>query len=286
MGNYLTLHTEKQYSIQDEQKFVLNAYKYYKKQCKKPHGCFEIDINYLTGKSIEYKKQLALILLIKNTYTNSVVYDYSPKSLSEKINVSEYVIKNYINRLVSVDLCHYSGKHLQFVSLNKIMPLRSRGEVIQVSEKSTIKSIVENINILIIKNNFSSQDKLRKIKSDLIKSKINGAKINLKSYKKSLKFAELHPKIKDERLIDFNVIGMRKISQILGSSLDYAASFIKNLVRKKIISIKQIINKYADFEFRQFSSDELKKAINKKSGYFFCFNGSTYHHLGTEIKFK
>lgn len=165
------------------------------------------------------------------------------------------------------------------------MPLRSRGTVIHISEKSTINDIVEQLNILILKNNFSNQDKLRKIKSDLSKAKKPDAKINLKSYKKSIRITEANPKIKDEKLIDFNVIGMRKLSILIGSSLDYAARFIKNLLRKKLITIDRIIKKYANFEFNQFSSDELKDFINKKSGYFFSFNGCTYHHLGTIIEF-
>jgi len=251
----------------------------------KSHGGFEIDINFLTGKSMEYKKAFAFILLIKKAFKNSIVYNYSPKKLSEKINASEYITEKYINNLVLADLCHFKGEHLHFISLNKIMHLRSRGAVIHISEKSTIDSIVEKINILIIKNNFSKQDKLRTVKSDLINSKKKGAKINLKSYKKSLKFAEQHPEIKDERLIDFNIIGMRKIAEILGSSLDYAARFILNLVSKKLIQIKRIVKKYADFSSIQYSSDELKNFINKKSGYFYSFKGCTYHYLGTEIEF-
>lgn len=252
---------------------------------QKSHGGFEIDINFLTGKSLEYKKSFALILLLKKQFTNSLIYDYSPKNLSEKINISEYIIDKYIKRLISFDFANFQGKNLQLVSLNKIMPLRSRGEVIHISEKSTIESIVEEINILIIKNNFSNQDKLRVIKSDLIKAKTKGAKINIKSYKKSLKIVSQHPEIKDGGLIDFNILGMRKIAQILGSSLDYAARFIKKLVRKKLITTKSIVKKYADFSFLQFSSDDLKKSINKKAGYFYFYAGCTYHYLGTQIEF-
>ena len=285
MGNALILHTDKIYSEQEQENLITKAYKAYEKTHKKPHGGFEIDIKFLTGKNLEYKKSFALMLIVKKHFTNSMVYNYSTESLSEKTGISKYIIETYIKRLISFEFCHFQGNHLQFVSLNKIMPLRSRGEVIYISEKSTINEIVETLNILILKNNFSNQDTLRKIKNDLSNSRKQDAKINLKSYKKSLKIAEANPKIKDEKLIDFNVIGMRKLSQIIGSSLDYAARFIKNLLRKKLITIDRIVKKYANFEFNQFSSDELKDFINKKSGYFFSFNGCTYHYLGTQIEF-
>jgi len=252
------------------------------------HGGFEIDVNVLTGKSIEYKKAFAFMLIVKHHYTNSMIYDYSAKSLSGKLGISNYITETYTNRMIKLGYCHFDGKnsqHLQFISLNKIMPFRSRGAIIKLSDQSTINTIVEEINILILKNNFSNQDKLIKIKSDLNKSKIKDADINIKSYKKSLKYSYSHPEIKDERLIDFNVIGLRKLAQILGSSLNYAAYFVLRLAAKNIIKIKHIVKKYADFEFNQFSSDELKKSINKKSGYFYSYAGMTFHFLGSRIDF-
>lgn len=249
------------------------------------HDGFEIDIAHLTGKSIEYKRLFAFILMVKHEYKNSMVYNYSSKELSKKLNLSIYVIETYVNRAFKADLCHFSGKHLQLISLNKIQPYRSRGVVIHVTDESTIKSIVEQFNILIIKHNFASQDTLRTVKSDLIKASTPGAKINPKSYKKSKKIASKIPGIKDERLIDFNIIGMRKLSSILGCSLNYAARFIKLLVEKGIVKTEKVVKKYANCEFSRFSSEELKKSLNKKAGYFYSYLGFTFFYLGTKIEF-
>ena len=256
-----------------------------KKTPKEPHGGLEIDINFMTGKSIEFKRSFALMLLIKKAYRNSMVYNYSAKNLSEKMNLSVYVTDKYINSLLKNGYCQFHGPHLQFISLNKIMSRRDKGIVLQIPEKSTINSIVENIEILIIKNNLKKQDKLRTVKNDLTIGRKKDAKINLKSYKKSVKFAESHPEIKDEKIVDLNVLGMRKIANLLGSSIGYATAFIKKLVDKKLILVKRIIKKYANFGFNHFSSDELKSFINKRGGYFYSYKNNLFHYLGTEIVF-
>ena len=57
-----------------------------------------------TIKRYESKGQLkavALAFIIKNTYANSCVYNYSPSSLAKKINVSYYSIKKYVDILIS-----------------------------------------------------------------------------------------------------------------------------------------------------------------------------------------
>jgi hypothetical protein len=288
MGNSLQLHTDKQYSIQEQDKFVENARKAYNKAKKKPHGGYEIDIRHFIGKSIEYKKSFALLMLVKKQFTISMIYDYSPQSLSQKMNISKYIIETYINRLLKVDYCHFTGRknqHLQFIGLNKIMPERDKGCVIQITEKDNINSIVEKINIELLKNNFNNQNKLINIKSDLIKSETKGAKISKYKLEKAKQYADKHPEIKEERLVKSHIIGCRKIAQILGSSLKYAADFLNTIAKKGIVKLKNIVTKYADFEFNQFSSDELKKSLNKRSGYFFFWRGATYHFQGTEIYF-
>jgi hypothetical protein len=250
------------------------------------HGGFELDLKHLTGKSIEYKRLLAFLLLVKRTFKNSMVYNYHPKELSAKLNVSQYVTETYVNRLLKSGYAHFEGRHLQFVSLNKIMPLRSRGAVIKLTDLDNIHSIVENINILIIKHNFKAQDKVRTIKSDLIKGKTKGKKVNLKSYRKSVQAVIDCPKVGDGKLIDYNILGMRKVAQLLGCSLDYASRFINSLVKRKIIKIKRMVYKYANVSFKRFSSDEMKSSINKRSGYFYSYLDSTFHYLGTKIVFK
>lgn len=252
---------------------------------KHSHGGFEISIEHLIGKSIEYKRNLAFILKIKLLFKSSMINNYNIKELASKLNLSQYIVETYITRLLKCDFCHYLGKHLVFVSLNKIMPYRSRGMEFHITPNESINSIVEKLNIEILKNNFVKQDYVRVIKNHLIKAEIKDAKIDLKSYRKSKKAIIKYPGIENGSLIDRNVIGLRKLSKLLGSSLEYACRFVSKLVIKGLITTKHVIKKYSNRDFSMFSSDELKSCLNKRSGYFFFVGGMTFHYLGTYIDF-
>jgi hypothetical protein len=251
---------------------------------KPSHNGIEIDVRQLTGRNVEYKRQFAFMLLIKSKYRNSMVYDYSPRTLSNKLNLSVFVTEKYITGLLKLGYCHFKGSHLQFISLNDIMPYRQHGEVIIVNKNDGIQNIIEQINILIIKQNITNQNTLIQVKSDLIKATSN-QRIDLKSYRRSQKFAKSYPKISDERLTEFNVLGMRRIAELLGCSLYTASQFINRLVTKKLIWIERVITKVKNLPMFDLSSSEVKSGLNVTLGYFYSFMGVTYHYMGTRIEF-
>ena len=92
----------------------------------KKHDLIWIDIGSLEGESTEYKRKLSFILKVKSIYKNSIVYDYTPKSLANKINVSEYMVNKYIPLIEKMDMCRYEGKHLVFNSMNRVFEKKFR----------------------------------------------------------------------------------------------------------------------------------------------------------------
>lgn len=82
MANTLELHT-KEYSDTEQENFLQSVFKKYVKAKKQPHNGLEIDINYLTGKSIEFKRSFTLMLIVKKQYKNSMVYNYSVRVLTK-----------------------------------------------------------------------------------------------------------------------------------------------------------------------------------------------------------
>lgn len=70
-------------------------------------------------KIIQYNQEgrlraLALVMMVKFSYRNSVVYDYSHKKLANKLGLSYYVVKKYVEILKKKGDCHMVGRHLVF----------------------------------------------------------------------------------------------------------------------------------------------------------------------------
>lgn len=244
-----------------------------------------IDIDSLKGVSINEKRKLAFLLKVKAMYVNSRIYNYTPKTLSNKLKVSEYIVKKTVACLEKDNMCYLEGGHLVFCSLNRIFTKNHRRTDFKISPKDNIKSIVDKIDWLLLQKHIADQDYVRKKKSNVLKIKQPHSSVTAKEVRQAQKDEELLR----EGFSDRNVIGMRKLADILGSSTWKALKLVKDKSDQGLINTRKLIvcvnKKHNDRVFRDKTMFGLSdsEVYRKNYGYYFNHKGKSYRHMGTEI---
>ena len=240
------------------------------------------------------KKAFALLLKIKQRSIDGRVWNYDPHILSREIGVSAYTIKKYIPTLVSNGYCYFNKQgDLVCLSLDKIMT-GARKSVVIVYSLDSINNIVDKINYSVLKFSFSQQQFVRRIKrnekeandarfTNISNLRIGVAKDFLKERKACAKMKKSSGINTHGELLDYNILGMRKLSKIMNCSTKKACCLIKTLRVKNIIRTKNVVDVYKKNVSGNFCSEEYKNSIGKNAGYLFKVGSYIYLHLGTMV---
>jgi len=241
--------------------------------------------------SFKYKdrKSFAFYLKLKQSFTNSRIYNYSAMSLSKKIGVSYYNTKKHIDFLLDNNYAYFEGADLMLVSINKISKFRRfRKWAILIKKDDDLNEILNSMNILLLKHSLEKQEYVRTAKrNDQAACGVrNKTKMTLSLYKKIKKIRRYQPELIHGSLRDYNIVGVRKLSEILGCSIDTAAKFLLKLERSKVIKrqvIKGVIRKGNDTT--GFSNISYKEVFGESYGYIYQVGNCILFILGTSIQF-
>lgn len=234
--------------------------------------------------TVEEKRAFSIVLKIKAKHTNSIIYDFSHKSFSKKIGVSEYFSKKYVDIIIRKGWAYINEENeLVVLSLSKIFKERGFKEYsIEIKAKDKISDIVDKINLILLKKNISSQKRVVSLKNYDQYSRVDCSKEKLsqKDYKKLLKAKKNNPELFHGVFVRHSVIGMRKLSEILKCSISSAHRFLQRMAKMGIVSLTEMIETIAT------GVGNCKYIPESEFGYYFVHRNCLYRHTGTRIVFS
>lgn len=234
--------------------------------------------------SRDEKMAIAFSCKVKSRYRNSIVYDYSTKSLAHKINLSEYIVKKYVSKLMNMGLCFTEGNNIVFRSLNNVFVKKYRRSLLVISSGQSLSEIVSNIEWLAVIRHLAQQQYMISLKADII-STTEDVPMTLKrakvlSKKKHLLREGFHGNM---------IIGMRKLSTIIGASTWKAMLLLRKKESEGCIDTRKVYHRIGQtFRRKQFDIAAGRFTWNEEQsqsfGYYFRSGNYGMRYLGTEIK--
>lgn len=245
-----------------------------------------VSVDDMVSQNLNYKKSIAFIIKVKMHFANSIVYNYAPKVLSDKIGVSEYLVKKHVDALFKLDMCRTEGKHLVFRSLNKVFTQYKRKQSINIDKNISVDDIVRELDWLILKQNVNQQSYAYSEKAD-IRLMESGGFLNCDT--KAIKRLVKKRKKLREGLSENNVIGMRKLAYLIGSSTSRALKLIRERKRDGFLKTRKVIVALRDKHTNKQRTDRMVYGLDdiemqkKYFGYYFRIGNQPYRYLGTQL---
>jgi hypothetical protein len=241
----------------------------------------KLHMKFVGSLSQEEKHAFAIYLMVKNCFVSGRVYRYNPKKLSELINVSAFLIRRYMPIILKKRWgVITSNKELVMFGIRKV--LKSRGFVansVTISDKDKLRSVVDKLNFIILKNNLRTQEFVLEIKDYLHKGKqpsVPGEHFDGNKYKRLKRgYGSIYGS--DGSFIKGTVIGLRRLARLLKSSVSYAARFMKRLISEGLITAEEVCfveayNVPSNMMSQYDQSDDF--------GYIYVSNNKLIRHLG------
>lgn len=233
--------------------------------------------------SRDEKMAIAFSCKVKSRYRNSIVFDYTPKSLSHKINLSEYIVKKYVSKLMDMGLCFTEGNNIVFRSLNNVFTKRLRKSLLVISNGQSLSEIVSNIEWLAVTRHLAQQQYMISLKADIL-STTEDVPMTLKrakvlSKKKHLLREGFHGNM---------IIGMRRLSNIIGASTWKAMLLLRKKEAEGEIDTRKVYHRIGQkFRRKQFDIATGRFSWHEEEsqsfGYYFRYGNFGMRYLGTEI---
>ena len=233
--------------------------------------------------SRDEKMAVAFSCKVKSRFRNSIIYDYSPKSLAQKINLSEYIVKKYVGILIRDNLCFTEGNNLVFRSLNNVFTKKLRRSLLLISSGQSLSEIVSNIEWLAVMRHLSQQQYMISLKADIL-STTEDVPMTLKrakvlSKKKHLLREGFHGNM---------IIGMRKLSSVIGASTWKAMLLLRRKESEGDIETRKVYHRIGHtFRRKQFDIATGRFSWHEEQsqsfGYYFRSGNFGMRYLGTEI---
>jgi hypothetical protein len=245
-----------------------------------------VSVDDLVSKDLNYKKSIAFLIKVKMHFANSIVYDYNPKKLAIKIGVSEYLIKKHVDSLFKLNMCRTEGRHLVFRSLNKVFINYKRKHSIDIDKSISVNNIVSEIDWLILQQNVNQQNYAYLEKAD-IRLMEAGRYLDCDT-KKIKRLAKKRDKLR-EGLSKNNVIGMRKLALLIGSSTSRALKLIHERKRDGYLRTRKVIVGLGIKHTNKQRTDRMVYGLDdiemqkKYFGYYFRIGNTAYRYLGTQL---
>lgn len=255
---------------------------------------FRVNPTFFLNFKNEEKRAFSLLLILKKYSSHGRIWKYNPVELSKQIGISKYCLEKYVRILKKRKYCYTNEQgDLVLVSLSKIMEDRKKSRII-VCDSDSINDIVDKINYLLLRFSFSRQNFVRRLKRNELEAKdakyrsINNLSRSeilefLKERKACVKIKKISGKTTRGELLDYNIVGMRRLSEILNCSTKKTVCFLNLLKKNNVIKTSEVVKLHCRNVRGNFDYVEYKKSINKNAGYLFKVGSFVYLHLGTRI---
>jgi hypothetical protein len=246
----------------------------------------KIDLSFYGSLDLKQKRAFCFLLAIKQKYANGRVFDYSPSSLSKKLHLSVYNVKTYVSCLKEFGWAYIAENgDLVTKKMINICGANKLHTKITIHEKLPLNEIIDLLDFSLLREALHKQDyAIRHKRNELSESGLMPEhKLTKKewyAYKRAISANKL---LTSGALMDYNVIGMRRLSKVLKCSLGRAWQLIVKWSLKKKIRSWQCVGLFAKNVNGHFDGAEYKKLVGKNAGYLYSYEGNVYLHLGTGI---
>jgi len=204
----------------------------------------KVDIRHI--KTID-RNTLAFALLIKDTYVSSVVKNYNPYSLQQKLkergfNFHHSTVKKYVDNLLKNDLAEIKNKHLIVRKLyDKEHPYIS----VRKHKSKTFKEYTHFVRLAILKRKIKQAEYVYNQKLFIIK-KLDNPK-NIKEYRLAKRLAKRYNILKvDEKEFNYKQ-SIKSLAELFNCSVGELYTTIKFLVSQNYLKVKKEIKKITPF---------------------------------------
>lgn len=209
---------------------------------------------------------LAFYYKLKIKFINSVIYNYSCRSLADKLNISHNTARKYINFLIKKGFIVKQENHFKIIKLDDLIFKYNKN-------KKYKETLIFN----------DSDISISKIKY-LLYGKVIEKRARQQSYVIKKRDCDLRTKINySGQRVKKIFFSYEKLSHLLGITNGSVKRLLEFLVEYGIISKKYYIEKYIDCKYSEYKF--LKKQFNLNQGYFYQ-NNSIFKIKGTIINFS
>jgi len=228
-------------------------------------------------------RAMAVYHFYKSRYLNSTIYHFSYNKVAKDLNMSWRSAKKHIDFLIDNGWARHHKDNLTFVDIRrigveyKLHPKLYR--TIKTTRKSSLQDIEDVLYTMSLNNYCMRQDYVQGVKHDRKLMQQSNAFIPYKRAKKIAKLNESGQYL--GKCYDHVIISARNLGRKWNVSSSKAASIIRRLKSKHLISTQQVI----DLVSKQFYGrvDEMDDVINIGFGHTFKVGSYLYLHRGTKL---
>ena len=214
-------------------------------------------------------KHISHFIFLKQKHSNSCIYNWSPKVLSNRFGHSKTKWKRLINIYLNLGWCREEisrtgGSNLVFNPLERALPIEFRDFVANPAQW-TARDIHNQLLIFILSKEEKKQKFVAKIKSDLTDP------LDVKAHKTAKKLARKYNIVvkPGEKIDQRFVISVYSLGKLFNCSSSYASKLMKKLQEGGLLNIIKNVSKVGALPTISF------KYLDSTSS-FFNFHGQVY----------
>jgi hypothetical protein len=203
-------------------------------------------------------REFAVFLLFKSKLKKSCAYEYSPSELSKKVPMKPGMIRKYVSTFLDLGWCRMHSGNLIFNNVRSTQKEKIKNVPVDFLIAGTVKQIMTDLYLLILKHKQQQFDKLKQWGRDPIKASKIKIKRNL------------------QELPDQNAqlqVSIRKIAAWFNCSIGKASSIIKELKSLRLITVT-MSDRYVVLKSR--TSEIIRHVL--------CAVPGSYYHNGFVFK--
>lgn len=177
-------------------------------------------------------KSLAFSVFVRKFHINGVIYNYTPRKLSQIVGLDSRTVARYVRTLIeNGHACITDKGHLRLYELNGAYALK-------LSEKSSLKEIADNIYIEWFKRKYYQTKYIADLRTECAEKRQNPP--SLKEYRRAIRTEKKygwHGKVQKE--IMFSV---KTISNFLNISIERVYEILSLMKKEHSLTIKKNIS--------------------------------------------
>jgi hypothetical protein len=246
----------------------------------KDEAVFRINPFEIQSMTLYEKKLYALVLMLKQRYSSSHIWDVSYHKLSSETGISYYRLKKYVPILIKKG---YATKISKDILLNKLGRNRTRKYAIVVSRKDSFLTVVDKLRLSVLQLNSDqqkyviNQKKHEKMRPD---QSFLGFKVEKEEWLSD--HVEKHGEVRGST-INYVLSGTRNLGRKLNESHRTTELFLKRAAQRMTIKTNRVIMPIKSFDGK-FNSAFYEDYVDGMKGHTYVKGGIIWCDLGTSIQ--
>lgn len=246
----------------------------------KDEAVFRINPFEILSMTLDEKKLYALVLMLKQRYSSSHIWDASYHKLSTETGISYYRLKKYVPILIKKGYAKRIGKD---ILLNKLGENRTRKYAVVIARTDSFITVVDKLRLSVLQLNSDqqkyviNQKKHEKMRPD---DSFLGFKVEKEEWLKD--HVEKHGEIRGSN-INYVLSGTRNLGRKLNESHRTTELFLRRATQSQTIKTSRVIMPIKSFDGK-FNSDFYNNYVDGMKGHTYVKGGLIWCDMGTSIQ--